>query len=282
MLLGESEGLPAQEAIRRVSGVCGIRQEEEGDYGPNARRFDKILRFATIAYVKAGWLAKADGRWFVTDEGKLALANYPQPERFHAEAVKLYNAWRKSRAPSIAETTEGDLDEEVSSDAVRSVSFEQAEDQAWQDIQHHLSSMDPYEFQRLVADLLAAMGYHVAWVAPPGKDGGVDVIAYTDPLGSQGPRIKVQVKRWTSARVDTDGLKSFLATINGADIGIFVTLAGFTRDAEAYARNQETRRITLIDDRRLVDLWVEHYRKLTDIARQRFPLTPIFFLTPTE
>jgi len=38
------------------------------------------------------------------------------------------------------------------------------------------------------------MGYHVAWVAPPGPDGGVDVIAQSDPLGINGPRIKVQVK----------------------------------------------------------------------------------------
>ena len=41
--------------------------------------------------------------------------------------------------------------------------------------------MNPNELQELVADLLRAMDYHVAWVAPPGKDGGVDVLAFTDP-----------------------------------------------------------------------------------------------------
>ena len=44
--------------------------------------------------------------------------------------------------------------------------------------------MPPYQFQDLVAALLRAMGYHVAWVAPPGKDGGTDIVAYTDPLGA--------------------------------------------------------------------------------------------------
>jgi predicted Mrr-cat superfamily restriction endonuclease len=33
------------------------------------------------------------------------------------------------------------------------------------------------------------------YVAPPGPDGGIDLIAHTDPLGTTGPRIKVQVKR---------------------------------------------------------------------------------------
>ncbi len=38
------------------------------------------------------------------------------------------------------------------------------------------------------------MGYHVPFIAPPGRDGGVDAIAYKDPLGTVAPRIKVQVK----------------------------------------------------------------------------------------
>src|SRR5581483_1369220 len=44
----------------------------------------------------------------------------------------------------------------------------------------------------LVAALLRAMGYHVSWVAPPGPDRGVDIIARTDPLGAtlQGSRCR--------------------------------------------------------------------------------------------
>jgi restriction system protein len=123
------------------------------------------------------------------------------------------------------------------------------------------------------------MGYHVSWIAPPGKDGGVDIVGHTDPLGAQGPRIKVQVKRWQS-KVDVDGLRSFIATVNGGDVGLFVCLAGFTKDAAELARAQETRRITLLDAEKLVELWIEYYGKLDDEARQRLPLTPIYFLTP--
>ena len=75
-------------------------------------------------------------------------------------------------------------------------------------------------------------------------------------------------------------LSAFLAHVNEEDVGLFVCIGGFTRDAEDFARSQERRRITLIDLERLVDLWTEFSPKLDDQARERLPLTPIYFLTP--
>jgi restriction system protein len=131
----------------------------------------------------------------------------------------------------------------------------------------------------MVADLLKALGYHIAWISPPGKDGGVDIIAHTDPLGTSTPRIKVQVKR-VAQKIDLQTLNSFLAIIDADDVGLYVSTAGFTRDAEETARRQTGRKITLIDLERLVDLWIEAYVKLDDKARRRLPLSPIYFLTP--
>jgi restriction system protein len=139
--------------------------------------------------------------------------------------------------------------------------------------------MNPFDFQKLVGDLLAAMGYHVVWIAPPGKDGGVDVIAHTDPLGINPPRIKTQVKR-TTDKVNVDSLKSFVAIIHEGDVGIYVSTGGFTKDAVDFARSQEQRKITLIDLRRFLELWIEHFTKLSDSAQRRFPLKRIFFLAP--
>lgn len=143
-----------------------------------------------------------------------------------------------------------------------------------------MQTCDPFEFQEMVADLLAAMGYHVAWVSPPGRDGGVDIIAFTDPLGAQGPRIKVQVKR-TQTKIGIEGLRAFVATVMAGDVGIFVCLAGFSKEAQEYAR-QETRRITLIDVEEFVDLWVDHFDKLAEEAHQRLPLTPIYFISKKD
>lgn len=153
---------------------------------------------------------------------------------------------------------------------------------AWVEIETYLAEMAPYEFQELVAALLKAMGYHVAWVAPPGRDGGVDILAFNDPLGTRPPRIKVQVKRnANSPRIDVTGLRSLMAVLGEDDVGLFVALSGFTRDAESEAR-QSHRRLTLLDTAALVELWTAHYGKLDDAARQRLPLRPVWFLAGAE
>jgi restriction system protein len=123
------------------------------------------------------------------------------------------------------------------------------------------------------------MSYHVTWVSPPGKDGGIDILAAPDALGAQLPRIKVQVKRQQQA-VTVDGLRSFMALLGDDDVGLFVCTGGFTRDAENEARTQDRRHVTLIGLERLFDLWDEHYDKLTDQARRRLPLRSIRFLSP--
>lgn len=274
------EGMSASKALEALVSSVVLTPYEGGVYESTGdRRFEKIVRFATVDCVKAGWLVKNKGVWTVTEAGFLAYDAFPDSAAFYKEAVRLYQQWKASQSghlPEAIEQPEPDLEVE---DKAVSVTFEQAEEQAWGEIEQYLRGMPPYDFQDLVADLLRAMGYHIGWVSPPGKDGGVDIIANPDPLGTRAPRIKVQVKR-VGHRIDTDGLKSFIAIINDDDVGLFVSTGGFTRDAEAFARNQERRKITLIDLDRLVDLWVQFYGQLDDKARTRMPLTPIYFLTP--
>ena len=133
----------------------------------------------------------------------------------------------------------------------------------------------------LVAALLEAMGYHVQWVAPPGPDQGIDIVASTDPLGTTSPRVKVQVKR-RADMIAVDGLRAFLAVVGVDDVGICVSAGGFTMDAETEALMQESRQITLLDLERVFDLWAEHYEKIPESARQLLPLRSVRFLAPTN
>ncbi|MCU0836367.1 MAG: restriction endonuclease [Chromatiaceae bacterium] len=125
------------------------------------------------------------------------------------------------------------------------------------------------------------MGDHVSWIAPPGKDAGLDVLAWTDPLGTKPPRIKIQVKQ-RKDNVAIDELRSFLALLGEDDVGLFVTTGGFTRDAQDAARTQEKRKLTLIDRKRLVELWIEYMDRIGQEARQLCPLKPIYFLAPRD
>lgn len=156
--------------------------------------------------MKAGWLIKSGGSWSLTDAGREAYRSFPEPEVFEREAVRGYRAWEKERQP--------EQEVEEASEAVESTgTLEEAQDSAWAEIRAYLTTMPPYDFQRLVGALLKAMGYYVDWIAPPGPDGGIDLIAHTDPLGTTGPRIKVQVKRRDTEKVSAESLRAFMAVL---------------------------------------------------------------------
>ena len=275
ILLKHPDGLPAKEVLEQVEKSITLTDFERSTYPnrPDVRRFEKIVRFGTIAFVKAGWLLKNKGRWSISEEGKGAYNQLQDPEKFKREADRLYRQWFENR-PEVAIEEEEDSPDPTST-------FEEAEETAWAEIKQTLQEMNPYDFQNLVAALLRAMNYYVSWVSPPGRDGGIDILAYTDPLGTKPPRIKVQVKR-RADKTNVEGLRSFMALLGDEDVGLFVSTGGFTSDAEAEARTQEKRKITLLGLERLFDLWVEHYQKISEPDKQLLPLKPIYYLAPAE
>lgn len=279
-LKGESGPVPAREAIERVESKLTLTEEEKAHYekSPGVRRFNNRLRFATISLVKAGWLVKERAGWSIADEGLAALNRFRSPMQLHEESERLYYEWHDSQPakPDADDMEEAGEDE----GATPSTLLEEADESAWQEISDYLAAMPPYDFQKLVGALLKAMGYHVAWIAPVGKDGGIDILAHLDPLGTRPPRIKVQVKRQSSSRISVDGLRSFMAVLGDEDVGIFVALGGFTRDAEWEARTQEKRRVTLLDAEKLFELWVQHYDKVAETEKSFLPLKPVYFLDP--
>lgn len=277
VLLDHPDGLQASQVLHQVESSLPLTEFEQSPYPnhPEVRRYDRIVRFCTIGPTKAGWLQKDKGIWTITDEGRRAFERYTAPEEFAREFDRLYRQWKRERDGSEEGLVEP---EEVQVEAA----LEEAEERAWTEIRSHLERMNPYDFQELVAGLLRAMGYYVSWIAPPGKDGGIDVLAYTDPLGTKHPRIKIQVKRRADTKVTVDGLRSFLAVLGEEDVGLFVSMGGFSRDAQEEARSQERRKVTLLDLPKLFDLWVEHYHRVPEAQRRLLPLRPIYYLDLSE
>lgn len=278
ILINKQEGMPAKEVMAELPKAIPLTEYESGYYpaAPNSPRIEKIVRFATIGVVKAGWMVKAKGRWFVTEEGRQAYKKFSEPEAFFRESIRLYQEWKKARPQDEPDT------EELIEPEKPQYTIEELEELAWEQIQQVVKGINPYEFQDLVADLLKAMGYYIYWVAPPGKDGGIDIIAYSDPLGTQGPRVKVQVKHKPDSSIPVEPVRAFMSVIGTDEIGLFVSSGGFTSNAHEETRSQDKRKITLIDNEALIDLWIENYSKLSQEARQRLPLKPIYFPAPAE
>jgi restriction system protein len=274
------EGLQARDALSLVEDALPPTDFERATYpnNPDLVRFPKLVRFASINAVKAGWMTKENGVWKVTSDGISALEKFPDPEEFFLESRRLYESWKKDQ-PNDPESAD---DETVDAQSIDATALEEAEDQARQAILRHLGvDLNPYEFQDLVGKLIQAMGHYVLWVAPKGPDGGLDLLAQADPLGAEGRRIKGQVKRRPGDKATVDELRSFISLIGTDEVGVFISLGGFSKDAEAKSRDAN-RRVTLIDGPTLIDLWIEHYEKIDEEGQQLFPLRAVHFLDKSK
>ena len=271
ILSKHDNGLHWKELFTKLDEVMPANEFENSSYESNGqRRRPYIVRFATIAIVKAGWLIKEKGIWTITDDGREALVKYPTSDEIQLQSGKLYKEWHAAQPDDQSSQVQ---DREVEIVA----SLEEAEDNAFAVIYQYLSDMDPYDFQDLVGVLLEVMGYFVSWIAPRGKDGGVDIIAFQDPLGANGRRIKVQVKRQAD-KVSRSSLSSFLGVLGEDDIGLFICTGGFSPEAMSSARAEQTRILRLIDAEDLLNLWIEYYEKIPQSKRSLLPLRAIHYL----
>ncbi|HEU4600201.1 MAG TPA: restriction endonuclease, partial [Solirubrobacterales bacterium] len=137
-----------------------------------------------------------------------------------------------------------------------------------------LKELDGPRFEHFVAHLMEAMGYRTQ-VTPASGDGGVDVIAHRDALGLEPPIIKVQCKRVVGSigAPDVQKLTGSLAP-GGSELGLFVTLGTFSKDAVHIGRTRQDLR--LVNGNEFVDLVLEHYEKLGSEWKRILPLRHLY------
>ncbi len=61
ILMDHPDGMQAGNAVAAVRNRVKLTEYEAGEYPSGGQRFEKILRFATVDTVKAGWLKKRKG-----------------------------------------------------------------------------------------------------------------------------------------------------------------------------------------------------------------------------
>jgi restriction system protein len=277
--LKETSGqLPHSEVVKEVE-----KRLTFDDYA--LERFEKtgntrwwsILHFSSIDCVKAGYLIKKKGQWYLTPEGEMALGLGEVGLLRASQAA--FRKWR-SENPRSTDEVPG-TPEEVKEREIE-IDLERVEQTAMDGLKQYIAAKNPYEFQELVAALLRGMGYHTPFVAPKGKDGGIDIVAYRDPLGTSSPRIKVQIKHRMEGPASVQEVRQLMGLLQkDGDVGLFVSSGGFTSDTRSTARGAHVH-VELIDLARLIELWQEFYPKLSDIDKSLMPLTPIYFLAPAE
>tara|TARA_B100000959_G_scaffold253911_1_gene285194 strand:- start:82 stop:1017 length:936 start_codon:yes stop_codon:yes gene_type:complete len=238
-------------------------------------RWRSMLSYYSLGLSKAGYIRKAKGVWYLTSEGE--AASKLGARELLDDVNEKYRVWESNRKDEEP-VQQIENNQSAAPLSNQTLELEQLEEEAREGIRSHIKALNPYDFQDLVAALLRAMGYFTPFISPKGRDGGIDIIAYQDPLGSKSPRIKVQVKHRPEASIAVDDIRGLTGLLNkDGDIGLFVTSGRFTSESERFSRDSHIH-IKLIDGSTLIDLWMEFYSKLTDEDKNRLPLHQIYFL----
>jgi restriction system protein len=273
-ILSENENeMSMKDLVSKIEKSVELSDWEKGRYEKTGYiRWQSVLQFFSIDCVKAGYLIKKSGIWYLTPEGIESIKL--GPDKLLESATNAYKKWKLDQPTNEKEDKENIENIEENQNLLV---FSEIQEKALEGLINYLNTKNPYEFQDIVAALLRAMGYYTPFIAPKGKDGGVDIIAYKDPLGTSSPRIQVQIKhRESSASVQEVRQLMGLLQKEG-DVGIFVSTGGFSNDAKNAARASHVH-VELIDQNRFIELWTEFYEKLSDADKRYLPLRPIYFL----
>ena len=117
-------------------------------------------------------------------------------------------------------------------------------------------------FEKLVVDLLVAMGYggdfqDAAEITQQSRDGGVDGVIKEDKLGLD--KIYIQAKRWSNV-VGKPLIQQFAGALDGvkATKGVFISTSSYSKDAKEFIDSLSNKKIVLIDGKELTSLMIEY------------------------
>jgi restriction system protein len=132
-----------------------------------------------------------------------------------------------------------------------------------------VKACSPAFFEKLVVDLLVAMGYggsrrDAGKAIGRSGDGGIDGIIKEDRLGLDA--VYLQAKRWQGT-VGEPVVREFAGSLEGhrARKGVLMTTSQFSPEARKYVGKIE-KKIVLIEGAELAQLMIDHGVGVTDLA----------------
>lgn len=265
----------ARDAYEAIGDEFDVSEAERRELIPSGRQplLHNRVAWAITYLVKAGLLERPKRGYFqITDAGRKLVASnpseinnkvleqYPSFLEFKSQTRPTSNDAKHAGPSNIPLSGSSASEEKTPDDALA---------QAWRVLRANLESelldevkaASPEFFERLVIDLLVAMGYggnrsEAGQAVGRSGDEGIDGIINEDVLGLD--IIYLQAKRW-EAPVSRPEIQKFAGALQGqrARKGVFITTSSFTREAREYVIRIDPR-IILIDGAKLTELMVDH------------------------
>lgn len=270
LLLTDGEPKKMRDIYAALAEQFRLTEAEMTELLPSGRQptYMNRIGWAKTYLVKAGALESTQRGWVkITTRGQQLLKEqsgisarslmiFPEFQQFQSVNVAS-SALPSAQAVAAPVTSAPSLlspEEELSALYLRLQASLKAE------LLEQVLQLTPAQFERLVVEVLVAMGYGGS-VRDAGQalgrsgDNGIDGLIKQDPLGLD--RIYLQAKRWQNT-VHSPEIRTFAGslTYHKASKGVFITTSTFSDGAKATA--EQIGNIILLDGEQLTELMVNY------------------------
>lgn len=267
--VGDQQEHSLRETIERLAQTFHLTDTERKTLLPSGKQpiFDNRVGWARTYLKKAGLVEYTRrGCFQITDLGQKILAQ--QPEKIDNQFLQQFSSFIEFKAGNGDRSQElrelSELDKHETSHTPEEIleeGFRKIQEALTIEVLDRVKTCSPGFFEKLVVDLLLAMGYggsrqEAGQVIGKSGDGGIDGIINEDRLGLD--VIYLQAKRW-EGKVGRPDIQKFVGALQGkrARKGVFITTSEFTQEAIEYSKIVDSK-IILIDGKNLAQLMIEN------------------------
>lgn len=253
----------------------GLTKNERAERIPSGTQqlYKNRIAWAKTYLKKAGLITSPRrGIILITERGRGVLQENPEcVDTAYLKKFKEFQDFQglnKSKMDTPGEETAVISDQ--TPQEIIGLSYQNIRNQVADELLEQIGNCSPAFFERLVLDLLVAMGYggsiqDAAKAVGRSGDDGIDGIIKEDKLGLD--FVLIQAKRWQNT-VGRPDIQAFVGSLAGrrAKKGVFITTSQFSREAEDYVKRIE-QRVVLIDGEQLSSLMIDHDIGVSEVER---------------
>lgn len=262
----------AREVIDEIARLYDLSEEDVAERIPSgsATLLANRVHWAVTYMVQARLLERPRRAVIIaTERGRAVYTKHP--ERIDNAVLKQFPEFlsfqqrRKTPLEAAGDPSAGKAEQESDDDTTPLERIDEAArqltDALRQDLLERILQADPQAFEKLIIELMLAMGYggpgagrHLGKTA----DGGVDGVINEDPLGLD--VVFLQAKRYAPGNsIGVQQIREFAGSLDerGAVKGVFVTTSSFAAPAVTYSE-RSPKRLILIDGDALTHLLIRY------------------------
>lgn len=267
-LLSDEQAWRMSDVYDALAKEAGLTDADLGEMLPSGtdHTYRNRIAWARTFLKKAGLVQSPKwGMVSITGRGKSVLQE--NPATLNDAWLMRYPEFAERARPSKPASPQSSIDCQPSAtdDETPREALERMYGQLQRDLADELlervKQVSPEYFERIVVDLMLAMGYggsraEAGHTVGRSGDGGIDGIIDEDQLGLD--KIYLQAKRWKD-NVGRPLVQAFSGSLEGerATKGVFITTSAFTAEAHDYV-GKISKKIVLIDGRKLAELMIRH------------------------